>query len=88
MYDYETQKQKLFTDEGQRLFLVVRDKVKKILETSGAITMESAIKSFAEESWTLLACVDRMVELDELTEIPNPTSKMGQNRIFVRKNLF
>lgn len=86
MYKYEDQKQKLFTDDGQRLFLLVRDKANKKLDTSGAALMGSLIREFSGDSWTLLACIDRMAEIGELIEIPNPTSKMGQDRIFIKNN--
>lgn len=34
------------------------------------------------DTWQKMACVDRMVELGELKEIPNSTSSVGQHRIF------
>jgi len=82
-YKYETQKTNLFTDEGQRLFLQVRDKVQKLLKASGAVRMEEAITGFGGSSWDLLACMDRMVELKELREIIQPYAPVSPYRIFV-----
>lgn len=85
-YDYKTQRKELFDDEGQRLFLAVRDQVKYMLDTSGAITMGCAMQLpkgiGAADSWSLMACVDRMVELKEIREIPQERCA-GQNRVFV-----
>jgi hypothetical protein len=31
----------------------------------------------------MLACIDRLVELKELIEVPNPVSRAGQDRVFI-----
>jgi len=82
MYKYEELKAKLFTDEGQRTFLAMRDRAKLLLKEAGAMTMEAAIRAGSGDSWLLLACVDRMVELGEIREIPQ-IGVCGQHRIFV-----
>ena len=69
MYNYQQVKPLLFSDEGQRLFLKCRDRVKDLLKASGAVRMEEAIKTLSGDSWTMLACLDRMVELGEIREI-------------------
>lgn len=79
MYNYEAEKKELFTDEGQRMFLKIRDKVNELLDNAGAVRMQEAIGY----SWRQLACVDRMVELGELREIPQ-SGMPGQYRVFVR----
>ena len=81
MYDYNVEKQKLFTDEGRRLFLKIRDHVHKVLETSGAITMVKAMAGTGD-SWQQMACVDRMVELEEIKEVKYG-DVAGQYRIFI-----
>ena len=85
MYNYEEQKQTLFTDKGQRLFIVIRDSVKQKIKLSGAVTMLRAMElpagTGAADSWEMMACVDRMIELEELREIP--ANGAGQDRIFV-----
>lgn len=83
MYDYQTIKKNLFTDDGQRMFLKIRDFVNKTLEIAGAVRMQEAINSASGDSWTMLACVDRLVELGEIVEIPQ-TSVAGQYRVFVK----
>ena len=39
MYKYDNIKDSLFTEKNQRLFVAVRDRVKALLATTGAITM-------------------------------------------------
>lgn len=85
MYNYETEKPKLFTDEGQRKFLTVRDHVKNILEDAGAITMGCAMSAISGDSWEMMMYVDRLVEINEIREI-NQGQVAGQNRIFVEVN--
>lgn len=82
MYRYEDLRPRLFTDEGQRMFLKIRDRTKKLLAASGAVRMDQAINCVSGDSWTMLACVDRMVELNEIREITLPGT-IGQSRVFV-----
>ena len=70
VYKYEEEKKELFTDEGQRRFLKVRDGVKGLLKKTGAFQMIFAIR-FDSSSWFSLACIDRMVEIGELKEVGN-----------------
>ena len=82
MYNYYHEKQDLFTDKGQRLFIAIRDNCKKLLALSGAFTIEHAIRGQVGDTWTMMACVDRMVELDEIVELEIPGFAQ---RVFVGK---
>ena len=82
MYNYEVEKAEIFSEQGQKSFLEIRDKVKNILAKSGAITMDKAISDMTGINWFHMACVDRLVELKELKEI-SQENVAGQNRIFV-----
>jgi len=82
MYIYATQKKELFTEEGSALYQAIRDNVKNLLATSGAVMMKNAIVGTGD-SWTMLACVDRMVELGEIREVTALDSCQGQHRVFV-----
>lgn len=75
-YRYEEQRANLFTEEGQRMFLKVRD--------AGAVRMDKLMGyAGGGDSWDMLACADRLVELGELVEVPNTVCRAGQDRIFV-----
>lgn len=82
MYSYAIEKPKLFTDENQRMLLKVRDHVFKCLKTAGAVRMQEAMEPASGDSWTMLALVDRLVELGDIREIPQK-DVAGQYRIFV-----
>lgn len=84
MYAYQKQKDYLFTDEGQRLFLEIRDRTLNMLAQAGAVDMQhSAFGSHVSgDSWEMMACLDRMVELGEIRELPQPNCP-GQWRVFV-----
>lgn len=86
VYNYETEKPKLFTEENQLLFLGIRDRVQELLKKSGAVMqgcvgLPSGVG--AADSWTMLACFDRLVELGELEEITRKCA--GQHRVFIAK---
>jgi hypothetical protein len=82
MYSYQSQRPFVFTEEGQKDFLKIRDKAKELLQKSGAVTSEKLL-CITGDTWNMLACIDRLVELEELIEIPNPVSRAGQHRIFI-----
>lgn len=83
MYRYEEMKSRLFDDEGQRMFLKVRDFVHKTLATAGAIRMQEAMSAAGGgDSWAMLACVDRLVEMGEIREV-SQSGVAGQHRVFV-----
>lgn len=83
-YDYTTQRPNIFTERGQVLFMRIRDAAKAHVKASGAVMSDRLIAAgLSGDVWDMLACVDRLVELGELIEIPNPTSSAGQHRIFI-----
>jgi len=84
MYDYEKERKRIFTDEGQRVFMGVHKTANKLLDEAGAFMMFSALKGIGGDTWTLMAYIDRMVELGEIKEITDGNT-LGQYRVFVRK---
>lgn len=86
-YCYTTERPFIFTEEGQIMFLRVRDKAQELLKLAGAVSASRLIAAAGSgSSWSMLACIDRLVELKEIEEIPNPISRAGQHRLFVRLN--
>jgi len=82
-YVYAEQRANLFTEEGQRMFLKVRDAAKKLIGQAGVVRVDKLMgHAGTGDSWDMLACADRMVELGELHEIPNTISSAGQHRLF------
>lgn len=81
-YNYHTQRPFVFTENGQKDFLAIRDKAKELLSVAGAVT-SGKLTCITGNTWDMLACIDRLVELGELIEIPNPESRAGQHRIFI-----
>ena len=82
-YEYEVERQQIFSDDGQRRFLTVRDRVQRLLREAGAVRMQEAISGVGGDSWTQLAYVDRLVELGEIREVTGK-DVAGQHRVFVR----
>jgi hypothetical protein len=82
-YSYREQRAQVFTEEGSVAFIAIRDHVKRCLELAGAVTMACATSAARGiDSWTQLACVDRLVELGELVEVEQSRYVAGQDRVF------
>jgi hypothetical protein len=81
-YKYEDIKPMIFSEDGQNMFLRIRDHITDILSVAGAIRMQEAISVATGDSWQMLACVDRMVEIGELREVTG-IGVPGQYRVFV-----
>jgi hypothetical protein len=81
-YDYKEQRPLLFTEEGMHLFLKVRDRVTKLLKEAGAVMLYPALSPVAGPDWHKLACLDYLVELNEIREI-RQDRPVQQERIFV-----
>jgi len=82
-YNYQAERPFVFTEEGQVMFLKIRDTAKLLLDKSGAVSCARLISGCTGSSWSMLACVDRLVELRELAEVPNPYSSAGLDRLFI-----
>lgn len=86
MYSYKKEKAELFTDEGQRMFLKVRDKAKELTEKSGAVTAFMLMRAAGSgSSWTQMACIDRLVELGEIRLVDGSQHDAWQNRIYTAR---
>jgi len=85
MYNYQNERSSIFTEEGSVRFTKIRDHVLHRIRYTGAIDMHNAMcaPGTSGDTWKLMACVDRLVELGELREVKNPYSECGQDRLFV-----
>lgn len=81
-YRYDDLRPKLFTEDGQVMFLKVRDNVQRLLREAGAVRAQEAWSTVTGDSWLMLACLDRLVELGEVREV-SPPGSWGQSRLFV-----
>jgi hypothetical protein len=82
MYNYQTEKPKIFTEDGQVMFLKIRDKIQQLLKQSGAVMVQNVLRGITGDSWMMMACVDRLVELGEIKEITKE-NVAEQHRVFV-----
>ncbi len=82
-YDYAIQKPRLFTEDNQVLFLKIRDRAKALIKSAGVARLDKMIAGCTGDSWDMLACADRLVEIGDLHEIPNVMSGAGQHRVFI-----
>ena len=83
-YEYLSEREKLFSDSGQRLFLKIRENALRLIREAGVVRMQEATKGCTGDSWQMLACLDRLVEIGEIVEIPQTGTVPGQYRIFTK----
>lgn len=81
-YSYETQKHKIFTEDGLSMLLKIRDQTQALIAKAGVARCDKMIAGCSGEVWDMLACIDRLVEMGDIQEIPNTLSIAGQHRIF------
>jgi len=86
LYRYEDLKPKLFTEAGRKALEETRVVVASLLMSRSRCTLDEVLTNshMVGDSWLPIACVDRMVELGELHEMPTPTRQTGQERQFMR----
>lgn len=67
-YNYVTEKPNVFTEDGQKTFLQIRDWITKHLSVTGVARVEEIIMHAGADgdSWLQLACIERLIELKEL----------------------
>ncbi len=81
MYSYETERPKVFLEENQKMFLGIRGKTKELISIAGAARCDKIIAGQSGDSWTMLACIDRLVEMGEIEEV-NQGNCRGQDRLY------
>ena len=84
-YRYTKERERLFTEEGQQGFLAIRDRVQHLLRDAGACTMGKAIEGSVGDTWFMLACVERLVELGEIVEVTQGQALWIQDRVYRKK---
>lgn len=82
-YNYATERARIFTEGGQVMFLEIRDNAAQLIQLAGAARFQEITRSVTGDSWMMIACVDRLVELNELHEVTEAGSVAGQYRVFV-----
>jgi hypothetical protein len=56
MYSYATERAAIFTEDGQRMFLAIRDKANELLDLAGAVSSGTLI-CVSGDTWSMLACM-------------------------------
>lgn len=78
MYKYENEKERLFTESGNRTFInIIRNILKSNKDRLKTIDM---IKGICGDSWIMLAAIDRLEELGLINKIKK--GKMTQFNVY------
>jgi hypothetical protein len=81
MAHYKEERHRIFEEENQKDFLKVRDICKDALEETGAFKSGNIMTG---DCWFFLNCLDRLVELGELSELTEDKDVRGQDRVFIK----
>ena len=86
MYDYKECRKEIFTENGVKLLIEVKDLIESYLEVSEAFKMNAVLKSLTGDCWTMMACVDYFVEMGLIKEIDQSLGDNihSQGRVFVK----
>lgn len=82
MYKYEELRPFIFTEYGQAMFMNIYKTARDLLQKAGAFKMDHVMRGMSGDCWTMIACVDRLVELGEIYEVTQ-AGVYGQDRVFV-----
>ena len=81
-YKYEVERKALFSEEGVKMLLKVRDNVDRLLKYSGAFECGYAMSNVGGDSWQHLAALDYLCEIGVLKKVYD--QGRGQDQVFVR----
>jgi len=81
MYNYQTERPKLFTENGVEMVLGIKKNIQNMVAVSGAVDFYHATKGVVSASWTQFAALDYLVEKGEIREVTNAEA-MGQHKVF------
>jgi hypothetical protein len=85
MYNYQDERSYVFTDEGQRNFLKIRDHIGDLLKKAGAFKMINVLAILeSSNAWQIATCVYRLVELNEIKQVNRTETVAMQDEIFIR----
>lgn len=82
-YTYEAYRDRLFTDEGSQMFTKIRDNTLRLIDLAGAVMSGNATRRVTGDTFDMMACLDRMIEMDDIEEVTEPHVR-GQDRVFVK----
>lgn len=83
-YVYQNYRHTVFSEEGSIMLLKIRDAAKDHIAKAGAVRCDKLLNAAgAGDTWSMLACVDRLVEMGDMIEIPQARCA-GQHRIFTK----
>lgn len=84
MYDYETEKPKLFTEEGVELLRTVERTVRRHLALSGAVRAQEALEDArGGDDWLRIACLDYLAECGVIRQFGATEAVATQHRVYV-----
>jgi len=84
LYNYTVEKPRIFTEEGQVIFLKIRDRINEFIKTSGAFRADKVLSNITGTSFQHRACLDRMIELGEIVCLSSDEI-WGQYKVYTKE---
>ena len=80
-YKYSIEKQKIFTEEGVKKIIQIKDNAVRLISRSGAATVSNIIQDVGGDSFLLVACIDFLVETGYLKKVAS--GSMTQHDVYI-----
>lgn len=84
MYNYETEKKKIYTKQGLPKFLQIVDNVRQLTADGRPFRYLEAVKNSDGDSWFQLACMDLLVEMGRIRCL-SAADAVTQHRIYEKR---
>lgn len=81
MYKYRDERHTVFTDDGVEMLVQIREQAEKLFDIAGCATIENLIRPCLGDSFTMLACIDFLVEKGHI-------EKVHQNDISTQRQIY
>ena len=83
-YSYDTEKEHLFTPNGIKLLLKIRETIDQLLDDAGAFMIDKVVQHHTGDTFQMLACIDYLEDIGEIRRTCMCSAGITQMRVYIR----
>lgn len=83
-YSYDIEKENLFTPNGIKLLLKIRDTINQLLDDAGAFMIDKVVQHHTGDTFQMLACIDYLEEIGEIRRTCMCSAGITQIHVYIR----
>ena len=84
-YYYETERPKIFTEEGVEMLNAIRTTAEACIKQSGAVRFDKAVNNVSGDTWLMLACLDYLCEIGILVLVSDRATTVAQHQVYTSR---